>query len=126
MQSLAISWVGLFAEDVKNLSDFYQQALGLALKSYCDDCAIMQTENGDCFEIFDGGKASGQRKTAEQQSMVLAFEVEDIHTAIERMQSMGYKADSELGQHGGHRWIYYLDPEGNRFEIKQSGELPTD
>ncbi len=69
------------------------------------------------FELFKGGKASAAPKSTDQQSLQIAFEVDDLETSMEELKNKGVNFISDIGQSGPHRWIYFTDPEGNQLEI---------
>ena len=113
-----IVWVGLFAEDLPALASFYEQTVGLRLLEEADGCVIFDAGAGQLFELWGNGHASKSRKSPSEQSVLMGFLVDRMETVIADFDARGLKADSEIGSHLGTRWVYFTDPEGNRFEIK--------
>jgi|HubBroStandDraft_1064217.scaffolds.fasta_scaffold174660_1 predicted enzyme related to lactoylglutathione lyase len=48
----------------------------------------------------------------------VGFLVEQLEAVVSALKARGVEADTEIKSHLGTRWIYYTDPEGNRFELK--------
>ena len=117
MKFKGISWVGVFAEDLKCLTTFYSETVGLHLESYRDDCAIFRVGDSDCFEIWDKGKASDSRKTASEQSMMIGFKVDNLYDAVNEMISKGCYPDADIDDLKSVEWVHFVNPEGNRFEL---------
>ncbi len=113
-----IAWVGLYANDLKHLASFYQDKLGLRLIENDESCWIFDAGAGALFEMWGHGHASPRRKTTQEQSMVVGFLVERLEPVIASLSVRGVLADTEIDSYLGTRWIYYTDPEGNRFELK--------
>ncbi len=70
------------------------------------------------FEIWAKGHASPHRKTPREQSMLIGFRVERLEPVVASLRDKGLHPDTEIDSYLGTRWIYYTDPEGNRFELK--------
>jgi len=111
-----ISWAGLFAEDFERLAGFYAEVVGLPVLERQARCVILDAGGGAHFEIWMRGHASGARKTPAQQSLMIGFEVDDLEAAVRELRRL--EPDGELGCYLGIRWVHYVDPEGNRFELK--------
>ena len=124
LEPKGIAWVGLYANDLAGLAGFYEHKLGLRLIEHDDGCYIFDAGAGALFEMWGKGHASTQRKTTHEQSMVIGFLVERLEPALASLAERGVAPDTEIGSHLGTRWIYFTDPEGNRFELKdnQGGE----
>jgi catechol-2,3-dioxygenase len=120
LNSKGIAWAGFYANNLKQLANFYQEKLRLRLIEHDDSCYIFNAGAGSLFEIWGNGYASSQRKTAHEQSMVIGFLVERLEPVVASLRERGVTPDTEIGSHLGSRWVYYTDPEGNRFEFKDS------
>lgn len=59
-------------------------------------------------------------KTPAEQSVIIGFAVLSLESAMEHLSNRGLQPDSEVGTYGNSRWVYYSDPEGNRFELKET------
>jgi predicted enzyme related to lactoylglutathione lyase len=115
-----IAWVGLSAEDQNRLVDFYSGTVGLRIIESANGYTLFDAGNGAMFEIWGDGVAADGRKTARQQSVIVGFRVANLELAMAELSSRELLPDGEIGSHMGTRWIHYKDPEGNRFELKDS------
>jgi predicted enzyme related to lactoylglutathione lyase len=115
-----IAWAGLSAEDQRRLASFYAETVGLRIIESAKGYTLFDAGNGAMFEIWGDGVASGERKTPEQQSIIIGFQVANLEVAMAELSSRGLLPDGKIGSYLGTRWIHYKDPEGNRFELKDS------
>jgi predicted enzyme related to lactoylglutathione lyase len=114
-----IAWVGLYAEDIDRLGDFYSSVVGLRLIEGDETCKIFDAGGGSLLEIWGRGVAR-ERKTPPEQSMIVGFLVDQLEPAVQMLKDRGLMADTAIDSYLGTRWIYYTDPEGNRFELKDN------
>jgi predicted enzyme related to lactoylglutathione lyase len=59
----------------------------------------------------------------EQQTM-LNFRVDDLDAMLEQLRAAGATVDDEVAEASYGRFGHAVDPEGNRFELWQPGEIP--
>ena len=59
----------------------------------------------------------------EQQTM-LNFRVDDLDAMLEQLRAAGAAVDDEVSEASYGRFGHAVDPEGNRFELWQPGEVP--
>ena len=59
----------------------------------------------------------------EQQTM-LNFRVDDLDAMLEQLRAAGATVDDEVSEASYGRFGHAVDPEGNRFELWQPGEIP--
>ena len=59
----------------------------------------------------------------EQQTM-LNFRVDDLDAMLEQLRAAGATVDDEVSEASYGRFGHAVDPEGNRFELWQPGEVP--
>ena len=59
----------------------------------------------------------------EQQTM-LNFRVDDLDAMLEQLRAAGASVDDEVAEASYGRFGHAVDPEGNRFELWQPGEIP--
>ena len=59
----------------------------------------------------------------EQQTM-LNFRVDDLDAMLEQLRAAGATVDDEVAEASYGRFGHAVDPEGNRFELWQPGEVP--
>jgi [ribosomal protein S5]-alanine N-acetyltransferase len=115
-----IAWVGLFAMNQPALVNFYRDVVRLRVIEGDDTCCIFDAGGGALFEVWGRGSASASRKTHGEQSMLAGFWVDDLDAAVSALQARDLPADTKIDRYLGTRWVYYTDPEGNRFELKDA------
>jgi predicted enzyme related to lactoylglutathione lyase len=59
----------------------------------------------------------------EQQTM-LNFRVDDLDAMLDQLRAAGATVDDEVAEASYGRFGHAVDPEGNRFELWQPGEIP--
>jgi len=112
------AWVGLYASNLGALVDFYENKVGFRVLERDHDYCIFDAGAGSLFEIWGNGFALADRKSPREQSVVVGFLVEQLELAVSALKARGVEADTEIRSYLGTGWIYYTDPEGNRFELK--------
>jgi predicted enzyme related to lactoylglutathione lyase len=112
-------WAGLYVEDLEACVTFYQDVLGLPLRRKRADSAHFDAGNGVLFELMSGGKASSTPKGTDRQPFVLGLRVDDLESVMLELKDKGVSFTDDVGEYKGTRWAQFLDPEGNRLEIKQ-------
>lgn len=117
LNSKGIAHVGLKAENLSELSAFYETQIGLHLLERTDGCHIFDIGNNALFEIWAGGSASSERKSSAQQSVRICFMVERLEPSIQDLLTRSVTPIGEIGSYLGTRWIHYIDPEGNAFGL---------
>jgi predicted enzyme related to lactoylglutathione lyase len=117
---LGIAWAGLYAADLTALVSFYVEKVGLRIVEKGDRYCMLDVGGGTVFELWANGARVLHRKTPAEQSVVIAFAVRSLDSAMEDLSNRGLEPDSEVGTYGNSRWVYYSDPEGNRFELKET------
>lgn len=118
IQPLGVAWVGLYAERLQVLADFYERTVGFRLVERHDNVCIFDAGAGTFFELWGKGMSVLDGKSPRQQSMLVGFLVERLEPVIEQLRGRGLEPDTEIDTYLGTRWINYTDPEGNRFELK--------
>lgn len=119
MQLMGMIWAGLYVEDLEKSVAFYRDVLGLTLTRQGEGWANFNIVKGQRFELLAGGKASSEAKGADRQSIVPGFQVDDLEQAMQSLSAKGMRFIGEIGEYRGSRWVEFLDPEGNRLEIKE-------
>jgi catechol 2,3-dioxygenase-like lactoylglutathione lyase family enzyme len=108
------AWAGLATEDFERSFRFFTEVMGLPVEVKLDDLAILTVGQGQQLEIF-GGDQPGKALTA---NPVIAFEVDDIQAAREKLRDAGIELIGEVGSAAGFQWQYFRSPDGHIFEIK--------
>ena len=117
-EPLGVTWVGLFAEDLQALQAFYVERVGFKVIEADDTCCLLDAGAGSHFEIWSKGTAPAVRKTVSEQSMLVGFRVERLEPVVDELRQRGVFPVGPIDSYQGSRWIHYVDPEGNRFELK--------
>ena len=58
------------------------------------------------------------------QQMMLNFRVADLDAMLAQLRAAGAEVDEEIAEESYGRFGHAVDPEGNRFELWQPGEIP--
>jgi predicted enzyme related to lactoylglutathione lyase len=119
MEFQGFIWAGLYVEDLVACVSFYRDLVGLPLRRQRADSAHFDAGNGALFELMSGGKASSSPKGTDRQPIVLGLRVDDLESVMLDMKAKGVHFTDDVGEYKGTRWAQFLDPEGNRLEIKQ-------
>jgi len=112
-------WAGLLVADFEGAISFYHDVLGLPLVERGEGYALLDAGNGGLFELWPTGSASSAPKTPEQQSLSVAFWVDDLDGAISELTVKGVQFIGEIGGYAGTRWVSFADPEGNCLSLKE-------
>lgn len=115
-----ISWAGFYAEQLEPLVRFYEEVVGFTVVEHNDHFCVMDAGEGALFEIGVQGKACASPKAPHQQSVIVGFLVDRLEPLVATLRARGLEPDSPIASHLGTRWVYYTDPEGNRFEFKDN------
>lgn len=107
------------ATDPAGLAAWYEANLGIP--SMDNEWSWTQQAGPTVFAPFptDTDRFGG----LEQQTM-LNFRVDDLDAMLEQLRAAGATVDDEVSEASYGRFGHAVDPEGNRFELWQPGELP--
>src|SRR5215216_7475736 len=116
---MKLAVVTLWAEDVQEMTDFYQNVLGLPL--------VMGDRGRPHFD-FGGGYLAilpGQPYKADDSTRsrfpVIAFAVQDLHQVIRQLKSHGIEMPWGVEEDSDSRWVMFYDPGGNLIEVAMMG-----
>jgi glyoxylase I family protein len=110
------AWVGVGTADFARSRDFFTRVLGLEVSAEEGTTALLNVASGQQLEIF-GGDSRGRRLN---DPPTIAFEVDDVSAARDTLLAEGIEIIGEIGQWGGHEWLYFRTPDGHVFELKRS------
>jgi len=113
--SLAV--VALWAEDVRTTAHFYRDVIGLPLAGHSADRPHFQA--GEALLVILPGKAAPAE--GEDRFPRLAFGVEDLETAVERLKRHAVALPWGVEGDAHSRWTMFYDPAGNLVELVQFG-----
>ncbi len=123
MEFQGLVWAGLSVEDMDRQIAFYRDAVGLKLLRQGGEGAArwahFSAGSGGLFELSAGGKASASEKGADQQSLSVGFLVDNLDEVMSLMERNGVRFSGEISEFRSQRWVYFLDAENNRLEIKE-------
>ena len=108
--------VGIYAQDLENMRDFYTGVLGLKITDEAPNAVFMSADperEHHEFVLFAG---SPEQKTCVQQISFSCDSLDDIFTYYERFKQHQVRIDRFV-THGNAISIYFYDPEGNRCEV---------
>lgn len=112
-----ISWVGIGTEAFEETVAFFTDVLGLEIALIEKPVAMLHAGSGNIVEIFGQGSTRGK---ALNSPPVVAFEVDDVPAARERLVARGVKLIGDIGTWNGFEWLYFRGPEGYIFSVKKT------
>jgi len=118
--------IALVVSDLKRAIDFYQNKLGLKIKTNEEGFADFETQ-GTTLALLEqkvaedlaGNKVASNPKSARQ--LILGWDaVEDVDKLFEELKAKGVEFSTEpKTMSWGQRVAYFSDPDGNLWEISQ-------
>lgn len=110
------TWIGVVVDDLQAQRTFWSEMLGVPEDHAGPGFAHFILPTGEIFEVIERSETpeyNGRR-------FQVGFEVTDIAVARAKLIRRGVMAISEVMEAASRDpWAYFLDPEGNVFEIKQ-------
>ena len=119
MKPIGIIWAGLQVQDLAIEIAFFRDVVGLKLLRSGEDWAHFQAGGGALFELLSGGQASTGPKGSAHQPLVIAFRVDDLAKEVTALKERGVRFLSEIESFRNQSWATFVDPEGNRLELKE-------
>ncbi len=120
-----LSHVGVFVKDLKQMTEFYCDTLGLTESHRNGDRMVFLTadlEKEDHEVVLVNGR-DGDAKIIQQLS-VRVKDVEDVRGVYQTFQDLGVEIQQTVS-HGAGVSSYFYDPEGNRVEVFADIEMPN-
>ncbi len=120
-----LSHVGVFVKDLKQMTDFYCDTLGLTESHRNGDRSVFLTadiEKEDHEVVLVNGR-DGDAKIIQQLSFRVK-DVEDVRGFYQTFMDMGVEIQQTVS-HGAGVSCYFYDPEGNRIEVFADIEMPN-
>ncbi|MTI46303.1 VOC family protein [Sporosalibacterium faouarense] len=116
----------IITEDVKKLSEFYENVLQIEAQLYGEDYAEFEVGNAK-LAIFDlkshESSAPNSAKPALNKSMILEFHVEDVDIEYARLNKMEINwVKSPTTQSWGNKSMYFRDLDGNMISFYSDAE----
>ena len=120
-----LSHVGVFVKDLKQMTEFYCNTLGLTESHRNGDRMVFLTadiEKEDHEVVLVNGR-DGDAKIIQQLSFRVK-DVEDVRSFYQTFKEMGIEIQQTVS-HGAGVSCYFYDPEGNRIEVFADIEMPN-
>jgi catechol-2,3-dioxygenase len=109
--------VGIYANDLENMRDFYTRVVGLQIADESSNALFMSSNPDREHHEFVIFKSNGpEQKTCVQQISFSCEKLEDIVQYYHRFKDNGVKFRS-VTSHGNAVGLYFYDPEGNVCEV---------
>jgi len=116
--STQIAVVSLWAEDVPQAASFYRDVIGLHLQHHGERPHF---KVGDTYFIILKGHPVPAQNSTPERFPVIAFGVDDLDTALARLQQHQVALPWGIEKDADSRWVIFYDPAGNLIEIVQFG-----
>ncbi len=110
--------VSIRAEDLPATVHFYRHVLGFNLVHHHEHHPSFELQNG-VFLVIVQAQSKVEQISGEAAFPVLAFEVDDLETAIKTLKSNNVALPWGVEERSGSRWVKFYDPAGNLIEIVQ-------
>jgi catechol-2,3-dioxygenase len=109
--------VGIYANDLENLRDFYTRIVGLQVADESSNAVFMSSNPDREHHEFVIFRSSGpQQQTCVQQISFSCEKLEDIVEYYKRFKDNDVRFRS-VTSHGNAVGLYFYDPEGNVCEV---------
>jgi catechol 2,3-dioxygenase-like lactoylglutathione lyase family enzyme len=115
-----IAIVSLWAEDVPAAAHFYRDAIGLRLSPHhSHHGGRPHFDLGGTYLTILKGKPIPAQNAEPSHFPLIAFAVDDLNSAIERLQAHHVELLTDVAEDADSRWVTFHDPAGNLIELVQ-------
>ena len=108
--------VGIYAQDLPKLRDFYTRVVGLQIADEAPNAVFMSSDPDREHHEFVLFAGSPEQKTCVQQISFSCENLEDIVQYYDRFKDNGVRFRS-VTSHGNAVGLYFFDPEDNVCEV---------
>jgi catechol-2,3-dioxygenase len=109
--------VGIYANDLENMRDFYTRVVGLQVADEAPNAVFMSSNPDREHHEFVIFRSSGpDERTCVQQISFSCENLEDVIQYYQRFKTNGVRFRS-VTSHGNAVGLYFYDPEGNVCEV---------
>ena len=115
--SVQIAAISLWAEDVPATAHFYRDVIGLPLLPHHG--SRPHFDLGGSYLVILQGRPVPAQDPVPPRFPVLAFAVDSLETAVERVKSHRVELPWGIEQDANSRWVMFHDPAGNLIELVQ-------
>jgi catechol-2,3-dioxygenase len=119
MMKLKLAVITLWAEDVNQMADFYQNVLGLPLLTV--DRGRPHFDYGGGYLIILPGQPYKRQDSTQSRFPVIAFAVENLDEFIHRLNLYNIEMPWGVEEDQDSRWVMFYDPGGNLIEVAMFG-----
>jgi catechol 2,3-dioxygenase-like lactoylglutathione lyase family enzyme len=110
------TWIGVVVDDLPAQRTLWGELLGVPEDHAGPGFAHFLMPTGESFEVIERSEAPEY----DRRRFQVGFEVADVEAARAELIRRGLTPVTEVMEAGSpDPWAYFLDPEGNVFEIKQ-------
>lgn len=112
-----IAVVTLWAENVPETAKFYRDVIGLEMIHEHTAERVHFTFGKNRYLVILKGKPHPATDAAIERFPLVAFEVDDLEKAVERLEAHGIETLKGLEEDSWSRWVMLHDPAGNLIEL---------
>lgn len=116
---MKLAVVTLWAEDVKQMSDFYQNVLQLPLLTV--DRGRPHFDFGGGYLVILPGKPHKVQDSDPSRFPLIAFSVENLPEFVHRLKAHHVELPWGVEEDSDSRWVMFHDPGGNLIEVAMFG-----
>jgi catechol 2,3-dioxygenase-like lactoylglutathione lyase family enzyme len=120
MKVLKIGFVGTRTDMPEDMTEFFEQVLGLRPDKSDDETWAFRLPDGSLAEVF--GPSQNEHLTS---GPVAEFLVEDVDAATEELRAAGVEIVSgpERSDEAGLAWVHFRAPDGNIYGLIEGEDL---
>ncbi|HZY45505.1 MAG TPA: VOC family protein [Anaerolineae bacterium] len=109
--------ITLWAEDVTTCAHFYRDVIGLPLIDVRTDPPHFDLDGA--YLVIRKTRSAPLPDREIDRFPIVAFSIDDLDSAIDRLQQHHIDLPREIEADNGGRWIMFYDPGGNLIELTQ-------
>lgn len=111
-------WLGIYVKNWDLMTGFFRDVLDLKLVNQDSDSTLFSTGNGFQIEIFDAKQHPAADRLAQgQNNIMIGCSVDNVERTVEKLKARGVKFDMEVQVRNWGKFIYFLDPEANQWQL---------
>ena len=113
-----IAVISIMSQEVPTCVHFYKDVIGLPLDQHHGHHPTFNLGK-DLFLVITKGKSPSRKDLEQNRFPKLAFAVDDLDIAMEKLQSYGVDFPWGVEKKDDSRWVLFYDPAGNLLEFVQ-------
>lgn len=124
---MRLNWMGIQVSNLEESIAFYRDALGLRFEEAGEDYAVLFTVDGFKIELLAGGMRSVEpRLWVGVNARMPGFAVIDLPSVAAQLVARGVRFVAPIVTQDWGRSTYFVDPDGNQWELYERGEFEAD